>query len=194
MDGVFIGGCHLNECNYVTDGNYHALGMVLLCRKLMEHIGLFPERLRIEWTSSGEGIRFAEIMNDFAGALKEFGPLGEGEGVDPTALKLKLEAATRLTPYVRLVQREKLRVPIKSSEAYYRFYESDEGQRLFEETIGDKLALSLISLLLGDRPYSTGEISEMLHMSPSDVSRHINSSSRQGLFRYDATSKCYTLA
>ena len=33
MDGVFIGGCRLNECNYITHGNYHALTMVLLCRK-----------------------------------------------------------------------------------------------------------------------------------------------------------------
>ena len=38
MDGVFIGGCRLNECNYVTQGNYHALGMVLLCKKIMELI------------------------------------------------------------------------------------------------------------------------------------------------------------
>ena len=30
MDGVFIGACHLNECNYITHGNYHALNMVLL--------------------------------------------------------------------------------------------------------------------------------------------------------------------
>jgi len=33
MDGVFIGGCRLNECNYVTHGNYHALNMVLLLRE-----------------------------------------------------------------------------------------------------------------------------------------------------------------
>jgi F420-non-reducing hydrogenase iron-sulfur subunit len=34
-DGVFIGGCHLNECNYITHGNYDALHMVLLCKKIM---------------------------------------------------------------------------------------------------------------------------------------------------------------
>ena len=46
-DGVFIGACHLGECNYITHGNYHALTMVLLLRKMMEHIGLNPERLRM---------------------------------------------------------------------------------------------------------------------------------------------------
>ena len=33
-DGVFIGGCHLNECNYITHGNYHALSMVHICKKI----------------------------------------------------------------------------------------------------------------------------------------------------------------
>jgi len=30
-----------------------------------------PERLRIERISASEGIRFAEVMNDFAGRLRE---------------------------------------------------------------------------------------------------------------------------
>src|SRR4030043_1456194 len=87
MDGVFIGGCRLNECNYITHGNYHALNMVLLCRKILEHMGLNPERLRIEFMSSGEGIRFAEVMNDFARQVRELGPLGRSEGIEPDELK-----------------------------------------------------------------------------------------------------------
>ena len=51
-DGVFIGGCHLNECHYITHGNYHALSMVQLCKKLMKHMGLNPERIRIESLST----------------------------------------------------------------------------------------------------------------------------------------------
>ena len=81
IDGVFIGGCRLNECNYITHGNYDALSNVFLCRKLMEHIGLYPERLRIEFMSSAEGTLFAEVINDFVEQVKEFGPLGKGEGV-----------------------------------------------------------------------------------------------------------------
>jgi len=60
QDAVFIGGCHLNDCHYVTHGNYDALSMVYICKKLLEHIGVNPERLRIEWVSAGEGIRFAK--------------------------------------------------------------------------------------------------------------------------------------
>jgi F420-non-reducing hydrogenase iron-sulfur subunit len=32
-DGVFIGGCHLGECNYVTNGNYDALANTYICAK-----------------------------------------------------------------------------------------------------------------------------------------------------------------
>jgi len=78
-DGVFIGGCRLNECNYITHGNFHALSMVHLCKKLMEYIGLNPDRLRIEFMSSGEGILFAEVMNDFGNKVKKLGPLGKSE-------------------------------------------------------------------------------------------------------------------
>ncbi len=101
MDGVFIGGCRLNECNYITHGNYHALSMVLLVQKIMEHIGLNPERLRIEFMSAGEGILFAEVTNDFVRQVKELGPLGKSEGMDQPALKFKLEAVTKLIPYIQ---------------------------------------------------------------------------------------------
>jgi len=109
-DGVFIVGCHLNECNYITHGNFHALSMVYLGKKLMQHIGINPERFRIEFMSGGEGILFAEVMNDFGKKIRELGPLGS-EGVDKDVLKAKLEAATSLAPYMRLVERERLRIP-----------------------------------------------------------------------------------
>ena len=94
-DGVFIVGCHLNECNYITHGNFHALSMVHLCKKIMEHIGLNPERLMIEFMSGGEGILFAEVMNDLGKKVRELGPLGKSEGIDEKALKAKLEAVTQ---------------------------------------------------------------------------------------------------
>ena len=194
MDGVFIGGCRLNECNYITHGNYDALSMTHLCRKLLEHIGLNPERLRIEFMSAGEGILLAEVINDFVKKVKELGPLGKGEGIDEDELKSKLEAVTKLIPYIKLVERERLRVPFKSEEAYNKFFTSDEVNRLFNELIGDKLAISQIMLLLRERPLSSGEISEILGLNPSEVSRHINSSSRQGLVRYDESRKRFALA
>jgi len=193
-DGVFIGACHLNECNYITHGNYHALTMVNLAKKLLEHIGLNPERLKIEFMSGAEGNLFVEGVNGFVKKVKELGPLGRGEGLDEKELKLRLEAVTLLIPYIRLVERERLRLPAMPEEEYRKFFDSDELNRLFKETIADKLAISQIMLLLRERPLSTGKIVEILGLTPSEVSRHMNTSSRHGLVRYDVSRKCYALA
>ncbi len=177
-DGVFIGGCRLDECNYITHGNYDALSNVLLCKKIMTHMGLNPKRLKIEFMSSGDGILLAELINAYCKKVREIGPLGESEGIDEKGLKFKLEAVTSLVPYVKLVEREKLRVPVKSEEAYYEYFSSDAVNRLFDELIIDKLAISQIMLLLRDKSLSTEEMSETLGLNPSQVSRYMNNSSR----------------
>jgi len=135
MDGVFIGGCRLNECNYITHGNYRALNMVLLCRKIMKHIGLNPERLKIEFMSSGEGILFTKVMNDFGKRVKELGPLGKAEEINEDELKSKLEAVTKLVPYIKLVKREKLEARLDNEEEYDGFFTSDEIEKLFSEVV-----------------------------------------------------------
>jgi coenzyme F420-reducing hydrogenase delta subunit len=168
--------------------------MVQLCKKLLGHMGVNPERLRIEQMSAGEGIRFAEFMNDFSRKIRELGPLGKGEGIGADGLKFKLDAATRLVPYIRLVERERLRVRCGSAEEYAEFFGSDEVNKLFQELIADKLAISQIMLLLREKPRSTGEISEILGVSPSEVSRHLNISAKQGLARFDQSQKRFVAA
>jgi hypothetical protein len=168
--------------------------MVYICKKLLEHIGLNPERLRLEWVSAGEGIRFAHIMNEFVPMIEKLGPLGKGEGMDEHELKFKLKAVTKLIPYVKLVQSERLRAPVRTEEAYNQFYTGEAFNRLFNELIADKLIKSQIVLLLQERPLSTGEISETLGLKPSEVARHMIGSSRQGLVRYDTDRNCYALA
>ena len=193
-DGVIIGGCWPGECHYVTEGNYDALGNMHLCKKLLRHIGLNPERLRLEWIAASEGNRFAEVMSDFAGELRNLGPLGREEEIDEAAVKFRLRSLSQLVPYLKLVEREKLRVPAKSEEAYNEFYNSEEVNRLFDDLIAEKLAISQILLALEEKPLSTAEISEVVGLNSSEVSRHMNSSSRRGLVRYDIEKKCYVRA
>jgi F420-non-reducing hydrogenase iron-sulfur subunit len=160
----------------------------------MEQIGLNRERLMIEFMSGGEGIFFAEVMNDFGKKVKEIGPIGQSEGIDEKTLKTKLEAVTRLVPYIRLVERERLRVRFDTEKEYDDFFSSDEVDRLFSELIADKLAVSQMMLLLRERPLSAGEISGFLGLNPSEVSRHLNSSARQGLVRFDEGQRCFAPA
>ncbi len=191
QDGVFVGGCRLGECNYVTQGNYDALGNVLLCEKIMAHIGLAPQRLRIQFMSSGDGMLLAEGIDDFTLKIRELGPIGVGEGLDLEGLKLKLEAARKLVPFIRLMERERLRVPVKTEAAYREFFASEPVDRIFHELLDDKLAVSQILMLLREKPLPTAEIAHKLGLNPSEVSRHMKNSSRQGLVRYDAAQNCY---
>ena len=193
-DGVFVGGCWPGECHYTTEGNYHALGMMLLTRKLLKHIGVNPERLRVEWVGASEGVRFAELMNDVAKKLQELGPLGKSEGLDETTLKSKLEAVRSLLPYIKLVERERLRVPLDTVEEYNKFFASEEVNRLVRELIFDKLAMSEIISLLRKEPLSTGEISKRLCLTPTEVSKHLKNSAKQGLVSYDESKKRFALA
>lgn len=189
LDGVFMGGCWPGECHYITEGNYGALSMMHLCKKLLQHIGVNSERLRLDWVSASQGTRFAAVMNDFSGKIEELGPLGVGEGLDKKALKLRLQAVTNLVPYIKLVERERLRVRFDTEEEYKTFFTSDEVNRLFRELFVDKLAMSQILLLLKERPLSAGEISEILGVDASEVSTHLNNSARQGLIEFDEGQK-----
>jgi F420-non-reducing hydrogenase iron-sulfur subunit len=135
MDGVFIGGCRLNECNYTTQGNYHALNMVLLCKRIMEHIGLNPDRLRIAFMSSGEGNLFAEAVNGFTARVKELGPLGEGEGTGEDEIKSRIQEVRERVPYIKIAEREKLASRLGREEEYEGLFTTDEVDRLFREAV-----------------------------------------------------------
>jgi F420-non-reducing hydrogenase iron-sulfur subunit len=193
-DGVFIGACHLGECNYITHGNYHTLNMVLLLRKILEHLGLNPERLRMAFMSGAEANLFVESVNDFVRKVKEIGPIGRSEGLEEEDLKRKLTSVTELIPYIRLVERERLRAPMMSEEEYYQFFASEALKRLFKETIVEKLTIHQIISLLREGPRSTAEIAKDLRLTPSEVSKLLNASSRQRLVRYDESRKGYALA
>jgi hypothetical protein len=143
--------------------------------------------------SGADGNLLAEYTDDFSRQIKELGPLGKSEGMDATLVRFKLEAARKLVPYIRLVERERLRVPIKSKQAYTEFFESNEIDALFDEIFSDKLAISQILLLLGEKPLSTRDISTRLSLNPSDVSRYMVQSSRHGMVQYDTASNCYAL-
>jgi len=135
IDGVFIGGCRLNECNYITHGNYHALNMVLLGKRIMEHIGLNPARLRIDFMSGSEGNLFAETVNNFVKQVKELGPLGQSEGLDETGLKSKLAEVTRLVPYIKVEKQEKLGARLGNPKDYDGHFTKEEIDQLLNNVV-----------------------------------------------------------
>jgi len=194
QDGVFVGGCRLNECNYVTQGNYDALGNVLLCKRILRYVGLNPNRIQIRFLSASEGNYLADCINAFVREVQGLGPLGSSEGLPVERMRLRIEGIRKLVPYLRLVERERMRIHPKTEEAYLRFYESEEFERLFQELVSGKAAISQILLALKEKARSTGELAGALDLSPSDIARTMNMASRFGFVRYDTNDNRYALA
>lgn len=133
IDGVYIGGCRLDECNYITHGNYQALTMTLLARRLMEHIGLNPDRLRIEFMSGAEANRFVETVNDFTKRIREIGPLGKAEGIPDDELKSRLDNLMKLIPYIKIALRDKLKARLKDRQAWDNYFTKEEIDALLRD-------------------------------------------------------------
>ena len=135
MDGVFIGGCRLNECNYITQGNYDALNMVLLCKRIMEHMGINPERLNIEFMSAGEGNVFTEQVDKFVNSVKVLGPLGSSDEIAEEQLKPELDSVMKLIPYIKIVNAEKLSTRLEKEEDYDGLFTREEIETMFNEVV-----------------------------------------------------------
>ena len=193
-DGVFIGGCHLGDCHYNPEGNYDALGNSFVAKRILADIGVNPDRLRLEWVSAGEGIRFAEIMNEFGAKIKSLGPFGSSEGRVVADLQAGLEAATQLVPYYKLVERERFRVPKRTEAGYKEFFARPDYDRLFKELILDKLAMARIMGALRAGEASPGGISEKLGLEPSRVAAHLELLSKQGIVRLEGNQAQLALA
>lgn len=72
-DGVLVAGCHPGDCHYVT-GNYFTRRRLMLFKRLMEYVGLEPERLKVRWVSASEGERFATTIKEMVEGIKPLGP------------------------------------------------------------------------------------------------------------------------
>ncbi len=72
-DGVLIGGCHPGDCHY-RYGNYYAHRRFNLLQRFLEILGISKERVRLEWISGAEGLKFAQVATEFTEKIRELGP------------------------------------------------------------------------------------------------------------------------
>ena len=73
-DGVLILGCHPGDCHY-SEGNYKAARRISLLKKMMAQFGIEDERIRLDWVSASEGVRFKNIVNEMTEQIRVLGPL-----------------------------------------------------------------------------------------------------------------------
>jgi len=89
-DGVYAAGCMEGECHYLK-GNLWARKRIEYTKKLLEEMGLEPERIEMYNMSSAMGPRFAEVATEFTERIKQLGP-------NPVKNASKAPAAKEGTP------------------------------------------------------------------------------------------------
>lgn len=76
-DGVLVLGCHIGDCHYV-EGNHRTAKRIPVLQKLLSYVGIEPERVRLEWASSAEGNKVAQVISEFTETVRALGPLKVG--------------------------------------------------------------------------------------------------------------------
>jgi len=72
-DGVLVCGCHIGDCHYIS-GNEFAEQRFHKTEKIINLLGIDQRRVRLEWVSAAEGMKFANLVKDFTEQIKELGP------------------------------------------------------------------------------------------------------------------------
>lgn len=178
-DGIFIGGCHLGDCHYIS-GNYFAEKKIDITEKLMEKAGLEKERLRLEWVSASEGVRFSEVITEFTDQIKALGK-------SPFLKKsLDIEAAKEAASDYRLrILATKQKELMENGNRYGEIFTEQEMNRLLEDIIGDEVDIKRILLLLKKEPLSVKTLASKLKMPPKKVFRQVLDLKRLNLVGID---------
>jgi F420-non-reducing hydrogenase iron-sulfur subunit len=79
-DGVFVAGCLEGDCHYQA-GNLRAKKRVAYVRRILESIGVEPDRVAMYNLSAGMGPRFAEIAREMTEKIRELGPFKASDSV-----------------------------------------------------------------------------------------------------------------
>ena len=72
-DGVIVAGCHPGECHYQS-GNRLAERRLTTLQRLLEFLGVEPERVCLAWVSAAEGRKFARLIETTVDKVRALGP------------------------------------------------------------------------------------------------------------------------
>ena len=72
-DGVWVSGCHPGDCHFIA-GNLYARRRFTMLSRLMEFMGLEPERLHFSWISSAEAEKFQKTATAVIESVRSVGP------------------------------------------------------------------------------------------------------------------------
>jgi len=176
IDGVAVLGCHPGDCHYQT-GNYEAENKMKMTKRVLEKIGIEPERLYLDWVSAAEGKRFSEVVAGFTAKIKEIGPIGQQKD-----FRDRIEIGESIVESVRIrwlvgKQRELL----EQGNVYNEKLDEDEFKDIIWRNIIIEYDKQRIFSLIKEEPQTVSKISKELSMLKSDVSRYLTGMENTGL-------------
>ena len=108
----------------------------VLVRKILKEIGINPERYNLKWASAAEAPRFVKLITEFTARIRDLGPLGQAEGINPEEIKVRIAKA------LELVNSQKLRMSFGTATRTLR-KDNDYSDAHLAEVIEDKLSKAI---------------------------------------------------
>ena len=172
-DGIFVGGCHLGDCHYIS-GNYHTENKIALTKRLLKEAGLDPNRLRLEWVSASEGERFSKVVTEFTNQIKQLGPSPMAGPTPDQRLQDNLDSAEQAALEFRLRALVGKEYKITSEgNVYGDLKTEEEWDEMFDMAIKNEFIRKRILNLTGKQPYSVIDLAKELEQPTDKVLEHI---------------------
>jgi len=73
-DGVFLSGCLIGDCHYIS-GNMKAAKRIAHIKRLIKEVGIEPERVEMFYNAASMGPQFAETCRKFTETIRTLGPI-----------------------------------------------------------------------------------------------------------------------
>ena len=169
-DGILLGGCHLNDCHYIS-GNFYTEKRVRLMWKLLEDAGIDSKRLRLEWVSASEGEKFSKVVTEFTETIRSLGP---SQVKKDAVLKSKVAAADEASDTFRLraLVGKELNLE-KTGNVYGNKLEQTELEKIIDAATKEEFERMLILELSKEKPRSVKELGKIMEVPTDRVLRHI---------------------
>jgi F420-non-reducing hydrogenase iron-sulfur subunit len=169
-DGILLGGCHLNDCHYIS-GNFYTEKRVRLMKKLLEEAGVESQRLRLEWVSASEGEKFSKVVTEFTEQVKKLGP---SKVKKDHVLESKVAAADGASETFRLraLVGKELNLE-KQGNVYGNKLEQTELEKLIDQATKEEFERALILELSKSKAMSVKELGQIMNVPTDKVLRHI---------------------
>jgi F420-non-reducing hydrogenase iron-sulfur subunit len=172
IDGVYVMGCHIGDCHYL-EGNYEAVKKFEMTQAFLKLIGL-ENRIRLDWVSASEGVRYGEVVTKFVADIKELGPSPLSRDHQDKELLEKIQAIKMAVSSERmraLVGRE--RKITEEENVYGEKYPVEKYQELMTQAIKDEYERHRILVSLEKKSKSVKQLAAELEIDPSIVLEHM---------------------